>query len=439
MRLETFIARRIGHGGRSSRTMSRVATAGVAVSVAVMIIALAVVGGFRNSIKAKMSGFGADIRVSAAFTRLSAENSYEQPPMVYDTMMAGAISNLPGVTHLERVVEKSGVVRSGLSMQGILFKGIGAEFDTTFLETNLVEGRLPERVNESLPSREALISRTLADLLGAGVGDSLQLLMVGGMVPISDTLFVSGIYHSGMEEFDKLLVYGSLPFVQELAWWESGEISALEVTLGAGYDPDSAARHITRLIAGLRPAGEADTALRLSGGGLFFGDEEDEPQVAGFEVATLRERYAGIFDWLDMLGLNTTIVIVIMIVVAAVNMTSGVLILILEQTPAIGILGALGMRRRSLREIFMGRSAGIIVRGMLWGTLAGLALCLAQQQWGLIPLDQASYMVDTVPVHIDWLQLLILEAISFVAITLLMALPTAILSRLTPDKAIRFE
>lgn len=506
MKLETFIARRLGHTGRKSGIMLRVATLCVAVSVTVMLIALSVVNGFRRTVTEKVSGFSSDIQITA----VGSGNSYEVPPVVYDPEFAESLRTAPGVTHVQRFATKAGIIRQDSTIQGIVIKGYAPETDTTFLHRQMVAGRIPV-YSDTARSREAVISESLSRSLRLQCGDRFEVLFIGSSAPRRDRLRVAGIYNSGMAEFDRMTVIGDLAIVQRLNGWSRDQISGYELAVSPGTDLNETAWYLSDE---LQPANvldgwdeaAADTEDQTSDtespaadeatlsdtdtdttpdaetpqgttspfttdpstatqGTSLFGatadlattaqndsdnpnapenrdaqeESEDSYTSPDLEITTVTDRYPQIFDWLQMLGLNTTIVIVIMLVVAVVNMSSGVLIVVLEQTRTIGILKALGMGNAPLQRTFIVRSMGITLRGVLWGDLIGLALCLIQQYTGVISLDPESYMMAAVPVRIDWLQVVALNLGTLAVITLSMVLPTAIIARITPDKSIRFQ
>lgn len=508
MKLETFIARRLGHTGRKSGIMLRVATLCVAVSVTVMLIALSVVNGFRRTVTEKVSGFSSDIQITA----VGSGNSYEVPPVVYDPEFAESLRTAPGITHVQRFATKAGIIRQDSTIQGIVLKGYAPETDTTFLHRQMVAGRIPV-YSDTARSREAVISESLSRSLRLQCGDRFEVLFIGSSAPRRDRLRVAGIYNSGMAEFDRMTVIGDLAIVQRLNGWSRDQISGYELAVSPGTDLNETAWYLSDE---LQPASvldgwdeaAADTEDQTSDtespaadeatlsdtdtdtdttpdaetpqgttspfttdpstatqGTSLFGatadlattaqndsdnpnapenrdaqeESEDSYTSPDLEITTVTDRYPQIFDWLQMLGLNTTIVIVIMLVVAVVNMSSGVLIVVLEQTRTIGILKALGMGNAPLQRTFIVRSMGITLRGVLWGDLIGLALCLIQQYTGVISLDPESYMMAAVPVRIDWLQVVALNLGTLAVITLSMVLPTAIIARITPDKSIRFQ
>lgn len=421
MILETFIARRLDGTGRKAGIMLRVATLCVAVSVAVMLIALGVVNGFRSTITGKVSGFAADIQITAQ----GSGNSYEASPVVYDSVLVADIASTEGVAHVQRFAAKAGILRGDSTIQGIVLKGFAPETDTSFLHRQLIAGRIPV-FSDSVRIREAVISSTLGRAMGLGLGDKFEVLFVGGDAPRRDRLRVAGIYSSGMEEFDRMTVIGDLGVVQRLNGWERDRIGGYEIAVEPGADREEVAELLAETV---HPGGVLGD----------WGAADTDETAENLEIATVTDRYPQIFDWLEMLGLNTTIVIVIMLIVAVVNMASGVLIVVLEQTRTIGILKALGMRSASLQRVFVLRSVGVTLRGLLWGNAVGLVLCLVQQYTGVLTLDPESYMMATVPVEVEWLQVVLLDIGTFAVITLAMALPAAIIARITPDKSIRFQ
>lgn len=418
--LETFIARRLG-GGRKAGIMLRVATLCVAVSVAVMLVALGVVNGFRSTVAGKVSGFASDIQLTAR----GSGNSYETLPVVYDSLLADEIRSTDGVAHVQRFAAKAGIICGDSAIRGIVLKGFAPETDTSFLHRQMIAGRIPT-YTDTARNREAVVSRALCRSMRLRLGDKFEVLFVGGESPRRDRLRVAGIYDSGMEEFDRMTVIGDLGVVQRISGWGRELIGGYEIALSPDADPD---RTASLLAETLHPAAVLDG----------WGVPEPAERNGELDISTVGDRYPQIFDWLRMLGLNTAIVIVIMLTVAVVNMSSGVLIVVLEQTRTIGILKALGMRNAVLQRIFVLRSVRITLRGLLWGNLTGLVLCLVQQYTGVVTLDPESYMMAAVPVRVEWWQVVCLNAGTLAVVTLAMALPTAIVARIAPDKSIRFQ
>lgn len=417
--------------------MRRVATLCVAVSVAVMTVALGVVNGFRTTIEEKIAGFAADIQIAA----LGNGSGYEAIPVAFDSALVSELATaVPGVERVQRFAAKAGIVRGDEAIQGIVLRGLGAESDTAFLHRQLVAGRIPT-YSDTVRNRDAVISESLSRSMRLGLGDRFELLFVGDESPRRDRLRVAGIYRSGMEEFDRMTVFGDLGVVQRLNGWGREQIGGYEILLAAGSDAAVAARAADRILDG-GATGEEGEGDEEETWDIWTTDETiDETTDYGQRLvaATVAERYPQIFDWLAMLRLNTTIVIVIMLAVAVVNMASGVLIGVLEQTRTIGILKALGMGNGALQRTFVLRSVGITLWGLLWGNLAGLTLCLVQQYTGIVALAPENYMMAAVPVRIDWGEILVLNLGTLAVVTLAMGLPTAIVARIAPEQSIRFQ
>ncbi|MDE5945061.1 MAG: ABC transporter permease [Rikenella sp.] len=422
--------------------MQRVATLCVAASVAVMTVALGVVNGFRTTIEEKIAGFAADIQIAA----LGNGSGYEMLPVVFDSALVREIeTEVPGVERVQRFAAKTGIVRGDESIQGIVLRGLGPESDTAFLHRQLVAGRIPT-YSDTVRNRDAVISESLSRSMRLGLGDRFELLFVGDEAPRRDRLRVAGIYRSGMEEFDRMTVFGDLGVVQRLNGWGREQIGGYEILLAAESDAAEAARAADRILdGGATDENEEEATDEEEAWDIWTtaGATDETTDAGGYGqrlvAATVAERYPQIFDWLAMLRLNTTIVIVIMLAVAVVNMASGVLIGVLEQTRTIGILKALGMENGPLQRTFVLRSVGITLRGLLWGNLAGLTLCLVQQYTGIVALDPENYMMAAVPVRIDWGEILALNLGTLAVVTLAMGLPTAIVARIAPEQSIRFQ
>ena len=386
----------------SSRVMVRIATVSVAVSVAVMIVAMGIVAGFQKEVSYKVTGLTADITVRAH----TPGNPYELVADDYDPAMVGTLQDIPGISHVQQYVVCEGIMQSGAATQGVSIKGVGPDYDWSFLRGHTVGGELPV-YDDSLRSRELIVSRKIADLLELEMGSEVNIISIGESARRS-RFRVSALYDSGIEEFDSQLVFADIKTLRRIQNWPEEAIDGYEARVA---DPQDAYRAAFRIME----------------------------RTKDYSVETVRETYYQIYDWLDMLDMNTAIVIVIMFIVAGVNMICGILIIVLDSTRMIGILSAQGMRMWSIQKIFVYRSMHITFTGMILGNLAGLGLALAQQYSGVITLDPDAYMVVAVPVEVPWLSVLTLDVAVFAGITLLMMLPTMIISKITPEKSIRFQ
>ena len=321
MNLSFFIARRMAQPapGNKPGVMERIAVVSVALGMAVMILAMAVIMGFKREVARKMTGFAAHVAV----TDIRGVNALDAQPVRRSAHVEELIRRTDGFVAMAPYAVKGGIVRTADAVGEVMLKGVEADYDWSYFREWLVAGELP-RVGGEVRTKDILLSRTLADKLLLGVGDKVEMLFVEpGEMPRRDRFKVAGVYESGMEEMDGVVVVTDIRNVQRLSEWGPDEISGYEI--------------LTRSLAG------ADTFARTLGRTLLYDDAEDSENLA---VTSVRERYANIFDWLKAHDVNAAVVIVIMLVVAFFNMTSALLILVLERTRMIGLLKALGMRER---------------------------------------------------------------------------------------------
>jgi len=407
-----FIARRIalGEDGRRGGATLRVATASVAVGLAVMIVAFGVILGFKAEITDKLTGAMSHVRI----LRWEPAAQREGAPIAADQPFIDSLVGLPGLAHLNRFAEKTAVLRGEESIQGVILKGVGADFDASFFEQHLVEGRLPA-VADSARTRDVLLSKRLADQLGLAVGGRIELIYAGG-APRPDPYRISGLYETDLKEIDERLLLTDIRNVQRAAGWNYDQITGFELTTGDFASLDRFAQSVYDVLAGM--------------------EDRITDQLM---VVSLREESPMIFDWLDTHDLNAAIIVAVMLAVAVFNMITALLILILEKTRLVGLLKALGMENGPIRRIFIYRSTRIVAAGMLWGNAAGLALCWLQRATGAIKLNADGYFLSSVPVEIDWPTVGLLNAGVFVVIVAMQVLPTLIVSRISPEKTIRFD
>ena len=414
LNLEFFIARRTARTSPENRpgVMSRIAVVSVAVSVAVMLVALAVILGFKREVTARMVGFSAPVEVIDGAGIYAAESR----PVAATARFEALLRAVDGVQRATPYAVKSGIVRTRDAMEGVALKGVDGSYDWSFFAGRLTEGRLP-RVGDSLRTKELLLSARTARLLGVHAGDKVEMLFVAGDErPRRDRFKVAGIYSSGMDEMDNTVILTDLRNVQRLSDWAPDEISGYEV-----FTDDL--------------AGADDFARRL--GHTLLYDEDDA--TANLAVTSVTELYASIFDWLKAHDVNAAVIIVIMLVVAFFNMTSALLILVLERTRMIGLLKAFGMRNGQLRQVFLWRASFITLRGLAWGNAVGLGLCFVQRYFHVVRLSSEGYLLSEVPISLGWGWWLALNAGAVAAIVALLVVPTYIVSTVKPDESIRYE
>ena len=392
--------------------MERIAVGSVALGIAVMILAIAVVIGFKREVARKMEGLAAHVAV----TDIRGVEALDAQPVVRNARIEELIRTTDGFVDMAPYAVKGGILRTDDAVGEVVLKGVGSDYDWSRFREWLVDGELP-RVGDSIRTKDILLARVLADRLQLGVGDKVEMLFVeSGEMPRRDRFKIAGIFDSGMEEMDRTMLLTDIRNVQRLADWGPDEISGYEIRTRSLDEAEAFARTLGR---------------------RFLYDEGDGTENLAVESVT--ERYANIFDWLKAHDVNAAVIIVIMLVVAFFNMTSALLILVLERTRMIGLLKALGMRNGQIRRIFLWRAAFVTLRGLCWGNLVGIGICLLQQWTHLVKLDSEGYLLSEVPVSLGWGWWLALNAGFIAAIVALLVIPTAVVARVKPEETIRYE
>lgn len=398
--------------GKSRSVMERIAVLSVAVSVAVMILSLAVVYGFKQAIRENMSGFAAHVVVMD----VRGMHRSDAAPIRATRSLDSLLASEPEVLHYQRFARRGAVVRTADAVEGVLLKGVGTEFDWSHFERWLTEGVLP-RVGDSIRTKDLLLSESLAARLHVGLEDRLELLFVDAdELPYRDRFKVVGLYASGLEELDRTTLLTDIRNVQRLAQWDEEQISGYEI-----YAPSHA---------------EGQTLAARLDHELLYNEQVDSENAT---AVWTEELYPQIFDWLKAHDVNALVILVIMLVVAFFNMSAALLILVLERIRMIGVLKALGMQNRSLRRVFLYRASMIALRGLLWGNAVGVAICLVQHHFKLIGLDAEGYILSSVPIALEWGWWALLNVGFVVAIVLLMLLPASVVATVKPDETMRYE
>jgi lipoprotein-releasing system permease protein len=410
--VELFIARRIGSsgGGESKGVMVRIAIATTAISMAVMIVAIAVIMGFRREISAKIVGFSGEVRITA----LDYSFSTESPPMCIDAALEEGVAKIEGFRAMMPYALKGGLLKTDDATQGIVLKGVDGSYDRSFWQSNLIEGELP-RVIDSVRHKDILVSLSVARTMRLGVGDRVEMLFVhGDRPPRRDRFVVSGIYSSGLEEMDKIMILTEMANVQRLYGWDADQISGYEVYIDDIDRTETFAEEAYVRTVEL----ESDPPLMVR---TIYGDN---PQL---------------FDWLKTHDVNAAVIVTIMLVVAFFSLISALLIILLERTSMIGTLKALGMKNGAVRRIFLFRSAYILLAGLAIGNVVGIGLALLQKQTSLIKLDESGYFLSSVPIELGWEWIVALNVGTLAVLLALLVIPTNIVSRITPSKTIRYQ
>ncbi|MFY0253758.1 ABC transporter permease [Chitinophaga sp. 30R24] len=411
MRLSFFLARRIAFnkGSSFSKFIINIAVAATAVSVAVMILATALVNGFQQVIQEKIFSFWGHIHINEY--QPNAGPLTEELPFTGRQSLVDSIQLAPGIKSISSYATKSAIIKSDKEIDGIIFKGLDKHYDWPQLNRFLVAGQLLQ-FNDSSYTSEIMISAAMAQELQLKVNDKVIIYFIqgGGQPPRARKLTVTGIYKTGIEEYDKTYVIGDLNLVRRLNDWLPDDVGGYEIALKDYHRMDSTARYIDN---------------NLLPDQLF--------------TRTIRDIYPNIFDWLQLQNQNELIIVIIMTIVAIINMVTAILILILERTNMIGITKALGMRNHDIQMVFVYQAAYIILLGILIGDFFGLGLAFLQQATGIFKLPEESYYMSVAAVSVHWTDIALINAGTFIICTLILQIPARIIRRITPVKAIQFK
>lgn len=417
MNTELFISNRLFFDKSNQQFLSkkiiRIALFGIALGLAVMIVSVAVITGFKTEIRNKVIGFGSHIQI----TNYEAKNSYEIPSISRNQPFTNELKNLKGIETIQVFATKPGMIKTDESIQGIVFKGVEPGYNWSFFQKNLVEGQLP-LLNDTSRINEILLSENISGLLKIKTGDSAVLYFVNEneVTPRMLQLKVCGIYRTSLEEFDNLFIIGDIKQVQRLNDWQNDKISGFEILVSDFKNLDFIEQEVRNRVVNY--SGENSEILRTE---------------------SITRQYPQIFDWLSILDMNVWVILFLMVMVAGFNMISALLVLILERSTMIGVLKALGSPNHSIRKVFLYLSVFLTSRGMLWGNALGIAIILLQKFFQIIKLNPASYYVDVVPVNFNILHILLLNIGSIAVTTLMLVIPSYLVSKISPDKSIRFD
>ena len=409
MNISFFIAKRLfstkENNNNYTRPIISIAVLAISLSVSLMMISLIILKGFKNEIYNKVTGFGSHIKI----TKLTDNQSFENYPINFDDQLYSEILNNANVTNIQTVATKAGIIKNNEEILGVVLKGVGNDYDHSFLKSNLIEGNTLLISEDSLQkSNNIVVSESIARKIGCSVGDKLSIYFMDNPVRVRK-LNVIGVYNTGLSEFDDLLVFGDIKQIQKLNNWNSSQIGAYEVSLKD----------------------------------LKFLEDEAEKIYQNLDfnlnTTTIKQSYPQIFDWLALQDLNIIVIITLMLIVGSVNMITALLIIILEKTQFIGLLKSLGASNKIIRRVFLYNSLYLISRGLFFGNLIALAFAVLQQKFSFISLDPEIYFMDTVPVSIDFLPLLYLNIGTIIICYVFLIVPSFIVSKISPIKALRFE
>ena len=425
MNTELFIANRIvrsksigdSHGesdlnqqnsGRSqfigTQPIISIATFSISLGIAIMIIAIAIVTGFKSEIRSKVIGFGSHIQIS----NFDSNSSFEPTPIDRDQAFYHYIDTINGIRHIQVFATKAGIIKTKDAIQGVVLKGIGSDFDWKFFESKIVQGSA-FKVADSVKTNDVIISKYTAKKLKLNIDDDIIISFIQ-KTPRMRKFRISGIYETGLEELDRLYVLGDIAHIQKLNDWESNQIGGFEILIDNYNDIDALGEYVY---------------YNVIGADLFS--------------QTVKETNSPIFDWLELQNVNTQIILVLMVLVAGFNMISALLVLILERTRMIGILKAIGAGNWSIRKIFIYIAGGLITKGLFWGNLIGITFCILQKQFGIVELDQESYYVSVIPILLDIPIILYINIGTLIICLAMLIIPSIVVTRILPVNAIRFN
>lgn len=402
---ELFMANRMmaRNQARFSRPIVVIAIISIALGLSVMFLSIAILSGFQKEIREKVIGFGGHIQI----TSFEENPSFEPKPIRKTQELISTLQRLDGIRHVQLFGTKAGMIKTKDQIQGVVFKGVGSDFDWSFFDSKIREGRHFQS-SDTGRTDEVIISRKICNLLNLKLHDDLRMYFISGNHVLGRKFTIAGIYETGLEEFDNIYVLGDLHHIRRLNNWNDDEVGGIEILINDFSDIDRIGKEVYQNIG------------------------------FSLDASTIKQLYPQLFDWLSLQDINVLIILILMILVAGITMISTLLILILERTGTIGILKALGMTNRSVRKIFLYQSVVIIGTGMLFGNLTGFGLSLLQLHFGLVTLPQESYYMAYVPIDLNGWHILLLNLGTLLVCFLILIIPSMIITRISPIKAIRF-
>ena len=406
MNAATFISKRIFSLSKEnlSSTVMRIAVASVALGIAIMLISIAVVVGFKNQIRDKVIGFVAPIHIQA----LNQNESIEETPFLFDSVLNARLDK-PFITEMHKTANKAGIIKTDEEIQAVVLKGVDFEYNWKYIDSYLVGGEIPQ-YTENERSNDVVISNIIAHKMNLNIGDPVRIWFVDTEMKARGRKFnVKGIYETGLQECDERFVYCDLNQIRRLNGWNNGEIGHLEIWV----DNEALINEYNRQIYYSIPT-----------------------ELVSYSAM---ESYPQIFDWLELQDMNVVIIIVLMLLVAGITIISMLLIIILERTSTIGLLKAMGASNGLIRSIFLRRSCRILLIGMAIGDVIGIGLCLIQKLFNIISLSPESYYLSAVPIELNIWHIIILNVGTMILWVMMLLLPTMLINNVRPSKSIRFE
>lgn len=411
MNLEYFIAKRLitakDYKSSISAPIIKIAISAIAIGIVMMIVSVATGIGLQKKIRDKVSAFNGQIIIS------NYDNNNSEITIVPISKKQDFYPNfksVPEVTHIQAIASKAGIIRTENAFEGIVFKGVGADYDWNNIKEYIVQGKLPD-FSKGL-NEDVIISKFLADRLNLKLGDEFNTFFIKeeqGKLPNSRRFRIAGIFNSGFQDFDATYIIGDIRHIQRINKWSEDQIGAFEIFI------------------------KDFNAIEATGNQIY------EQTSSNLDTKTIVKKYSYIFDWLKLFDFNIVIILAVMILVATINMVVALLVLILERTQMIGILKSMGANNWAVRKVFLYNAFYLIIRGLFWGNLIGITLLLMQQQFGIIQLNPENYYVNQAPVYLNWFYILLLNLLTITVCFLVLLIPSYIITKISPVKAIRFD
>lgn len=411
LNLEYFIAKRLitakDYKSSISAPIIKIAISAIAIGIIMMLVSVATGIGLQQKIREKVSAFNGQVIIS------NYDNNNSEVTLIPISKKQDfypTFKSVPDVKHIQAIASKAGIIRTENAFEGIIFKGVGADYDWNNIKEYLVEGKLPDFSKDL--NEDIIISRFLADRLGLKVGDNFNTFFIKeeqGKLPNSRRFKIIGIFNSGFQDFDATYILGDIRHIQKINKWNPNQVGAFEIFV-KDFDEIKST-----------------------------GDKIYEQTSSNLDTKTIIEKYSYIFDWLQLFDFNIIVILGVMILVATINMVVALLVLILERTQMIGILKAMGANNWTIRKIFLYNAFYLIIRGLFWGNLIGISILLIQQQFGVVSLNPENYYVNQAPVYLNWGYVILLNLLTVTICFFVLLIPSYIITKISPVKAIRFD
>ena len=409
MNSSIFIAKRLftakENNNNYTRPIIRIAILAIAISVAVMILSVFILSGFKDNISNKVIGFGSHIKI----TKFNNNQSFENDPIDFDVEMYNNIKNLDFVSQINKYATKAGIIKNDDEIHGVVLKGVSGNYNWDFFKNNLISGEIPN-IKDSIKyaSNDILISESISKKLGLNLGEDLVIYFIQNPARVRKFI-VSGIYKTALSEFDDITAVADLNHLIKLNNWNANQIGGYEIE-----------------------------TKNFDNVGIYT-SEIDELIDFDLKAQNSKELNPQIFDWLRLQDFNVVIILILMLLVGCVNMITSLLIIILEKSKFIGVLKAIGVSNWNIRKIFIYNSLYILVNGLFWANLVVVLFTFLQKRFNLISLDETIYFMNSVPVKFEFYSMFLINLGTIIICYIVLIIPTILISKISPSKSIRFE